>query len=372
MFLSKKIGIVTAGLFMAALGLFVFKTGGIYEKKEIAGNTSNTTPIFTCRDNPPDPFHAENKLVFGADFSCYMNYYRNLTVARGAPTAIADIKARIINDSYAKEECHQITHAIGRSAGERSSGVAEAFTDGDALCSAGYFHGVMEGLIQQHGTTELSSGFLDSLCAPFRTTKKGVLTVNHFDCAHGLGHGIMYVKNNELFDSLAVCDTLSDKSEQNPCRTGVFMENVITDFKDHTTKYLKPEDPLYPCGAVKEIYKNACYSFQTSYVLKLTKSFEKTFAACRKVPAPHQDTCFQSVGRDAAGMVDGDIVKTKENCSIAANNREAENCVIGAVGAIINHYHSDTEGLAFCASLSGDLQKVCSDKGREYYERAFR
>jgi hypothetical protein len=376
---SKKINYIIAAFLIALTAFLLFLVHGTKKEKastsvlrETKSGATVATPIFTCHENVSNSSHAENKLIFGTELSCYAAYYRTLATAIGISAAITDVKTRMITDPYVKEECHEIMHVLGRSTGEQAAGAAEAFKDGDTLCGAGYFHGVMEGLIQKHDSRLLPTEFLDSLCAPFQVQGMTALTVNHFDCAHGLGHGIMYVKNNELFEALSLCDTLSDTRERNPCWTGVFMENAITDFKDHHTKYLKSEDPMYPCDAVKEAYKSACYSFQTSYILKTTKSFKKTFTACRAAPYSHQAVCFQSIGRDVAGtMVREEGAKTKENCSSAANNREAENCVIGAVEALMSYYRSDIEGLAFCSSLPENLQKTCSDKGREFYERTF-
>ena len=58
------------------------------------------------------------------------------------------------------------------------------------------------------------------------------------------------------------------------------MENVIADFRNHVTKYLHPNDPMYPCPQVERPYKQACYLIQSSYVLKVSGSdFKKVYEA---------------------------------------------------------------------------------------------
>ncbi|MBI2120625.1 MAG: hypothetical protein HYT94_03315 [Parcubacteria group bacterium] len=146
-----------------------------------------STPVFICGKNPSDSLHAENKLVFGTELSCYVTYYRSLTAFLGAPVALLDLKRRVVNDKYANEECHQIAHAIGRSAVENNLVVATAFAAGDPLCADGYFHGVMEGIIQKRGTKEISVEFLNGLCEPFRQNQSS--GADHYNCAHGIGHG---------------------------------------------------------------------------------------------------------------------------------------------------------------------------------------
>ncbi len=180
----------------------------------------------------------------------------------------------------------------------------------------------------------------------------------------------MFVNNNELFDALTACDILIDESEQRNCWIGVFMENVITDFKDHTTKYLKTEDLMYPCSAVQKIYKRACYSFQSSYALKVTKSFDKTFAECRKIPNEYQDVCFESVGRDAVLTADRNITEIKEIClSFSKEYEEKIGCVVGAAKTLIYYYHSDMESRTFCLSLPEELQSECFSSSAAYYRQ---
>src|SRR5437867_2527136 len=73
---------------------------------------------------------------------------------------------------------------------------------------------------------------------------------DYYNCVHGLGHGIMSITRNELFDSLKICDNLTGSWERQSCWGGAFMENVMADNRNHTTKYLKLDDLLYPCNAV--------------------------------------------------------------------------------------------------------------------------
>lgn len=224
----------------------------------------------------------------------------------------------------------------------------------------------MEGLIQKEEKV-LSSQFLNGLCLPFR--ENNGFAASHQNCGHGLGHGIMYVNNNELFEAIETCDALGDTGEQKYCWTGVFMENVITDFRDHTTKYLKPEEPMYPCTAVLEKYRESCYGYQSAHVLKITKSFEKTFAACREVPEEYQDACFQSIGRDA--LIDEfpeNLVQTERNCRAGEGKREQKNCASTVVKILISNDHSSAKALDFCSLVSKSVRNFCLDTTESYYK----
>lgn len=347
-FHSIFINSLAVSLFFIILTLFIFTRDSVPNKTI----SDQNAPTLDCVGHTP------------SSFSCYAEHYRGIAASQGVKAAIVELKTQTATDAYTKKECHLLMHEIGRATASGARSTGEAFKEGDQFCAGGYFHGVMEGFIQKHGTQHLSAEFLNSVCEPLITQN-----VEYQDCAHGLGHGVMYINNNELFDAITTCNLLVDKNSQRFCQTGVFMENVITDFRDHTTKYVKPEDPMYPCDAVEEGYKLACYSYQSIYFLKITGSFEKTFALCRQIPDKYQNVCFESIGRDAtAGLIKEDILRTKENCLLGANIREQERCVVGAVRYIIANHQSETDGRAFCSVLSSSLGATCFDVATKYFK----
>lgn len=146
------------------------------------------------------------------------------------------------------------------------------------------------------------------------------------------------------------------------------MENIIADEINHFSKYLKTDDPLYPCNAVDEKYKNTCYLMQTSRMLALVGyDFAKVFDLCSMIGEPHVNTCYQSLGRDASGKTVSDIEKTKSNCLLGKDFRQQSNCVIGAVKDFISYHHSDVEAKKLCASLPRELKETCYSVATNYY-----
>ena len=193
-----------------------------------------------------------------------------MVAEQGVAEAFADLKAGYAADPEMQRLCHAITHAIGQAAVRKYSTVAEAFRYGDNACGSGYYHGVMQGFALTLGREKLLSD-LDAVCAgvPGKERK----SLDYFNCVHGLGHAIMAVRADELFDALHDCDGLTGSMEQNACVNGVFMENLIVDgaHGGHYSKYLKPGEPLYPCTAVREQYKAECFDMQTSYALGVVR-----------------------------------------------------------------------------------------------------
>ncbi len=304
-------------------------------------------------------------LKTSTDFSCYENYYDNLVATKGVEAAFADLKQRYIGNSYVQSQCHPLTHVIGHGAVELYPKVSEAYTHGDSFCWSGFYHGVMEGIIAKIGKKAVVSQ-LDNICSDI--PGKDRYSFDYYNCVHGLGHGLMALTSDELFDSLTTCDNLTGAWEKSSCYGGVFMENVIVDNKNHFTKYLKPAEPLYPCNAVGASYKTSCYLMQTSYMLKVTGSdFKKVFDLCATADLGFEATCYQSLGRDASGQSVSNAEKTKATCDLGANYEQKSNCIVGAVKDFISYYHSDTQALHLCNILSSDLTQICTDTAHSYY-----
>ena len=298
------------------------------------------------------------------NFDCYEAYYQKLVRRKGVKRAFADLRLQYVQNSYVVSQCHPLTHVIGRIATKMYRDVGEAYTHGDSFCWSGYYHGVLEGVIGKIGRRHLGER-LNRICASL--PGKTQYTFDYYNCVHGLGHGVMAYMQDELFDALALCDKLDGSWERESCYSGVFMENVIVDNKNHLTKYLKPTEPLYPCNAVEERYKASCYLMQTSYMLKITSGdFKKVFGYCGQAEPAFRATCYQSVGRDASGRSVSDIVTTKATCEIGESLEARTNCVVGAVKDIMSYFHSDIEAARFCASVAEDVREPCRRAEEEY------
>lgn len=311
----------------------------------------------------------EASTVECSNFECLEKYYQNLVVQSGAETAFADLKTRYKESGQARSFCHPLAHVIGRMAALQYSNVGEAFAQGDPFCWSGYYHGVMEGMLRETASQDVPA-FINTICTGI--PGKETYSFDYYNCVHGLGHGVMYITQNELFDALALCDHFEGQWEQESCYGGVFMENVITDFENHFTKYLKPQEPLYPCTVVPEKTKRACYLMQTSYVLKTNGyNFAHAFAQCSSVEEQHKNTCYQSIGRDASGSTVSDVERTKAYCLLGADERQQTQCVVGAVKDFISYFHSDIQAKQLCEAFAGDIAQTCHGVAVLYY-RSFR
>ncbi len=310
------------------------------------------------------------------DYSCYQKRYQDLVDNSGVETAFTDLKDEFTKEQFVKVACHQLTHVIGRAAADLyGDDVASTYSRGDDFCGSGYYHGAMETIVANIGADNILDE-ADDICADLREHQNQSL--NHRNCTHGLGHGFMGMLDNELFESLEACDALTDGWEREQCYNGVFMENIPNgDDWSHPSKYLKEDQPLYPCTVVDARYKNQCYQKQTSYALKTQGvDFTKVFDLCGGVEADFRPACYQGLGRDALeyslGRKDLTGVAQTEStntlCMIGEDHEARSNCVIGAVRQLILG-RRDEQAKAFCETPDdADLRAVCLQAAEKYYE----
>ncbi len=310
----------------------------------------------------PGPQSAKVVVCSGTDassFPCWQEYYDNLVTQQSPEVAFADFRKNYEANPFVKTNCHQVAHVIGRTAAKKYPTLAETYKHGDNFCWSGYYHGSIETIANQLGPDKILSQ-INTVCADFLKDKP--YDFNHYNCVHGMGHGLMAVQKDDLFKSLASCDSFEGSWQQASCYSGVFMENVMNG--------VGSDDPLYPCTVVADKYKEQCYLMQTSHALTVEKyDYGKVFDLCAGLSAPFDTTCYQSLGRDVSGQSSSDAQRTRELCLLGKTTTAQEHCFTGAVKDFISYFHSDQQGLALCASLPDPaLSASCKTQATEYYK----
>jgi hypothetical protein len=303
----------------------------------------------------------------GKAYLCFDSYFEGLVNAEGPERAFKDIKPLYDAVPLVRTYCHPLAHVIGRAAVTKYPKLSDAYLHGDDFCWSGYYHGVMETYVDKIGRDKLPA-HMPTICDEI--PGKESYSFSYYNCVHGLGHGVMALTQDELFDSLKLCDNLLTDWDRKSCYSGVYMENVIVDGLNHTTKYLKPEEPVYPCNAVETKYKEPCYLMQTSYMLKVNNyDFKNTFDICKTVDADFVDTCYRSLGRDASGSSVSDIENTRAKCFLGEDYRQKSQCIVGAVKDFISYYHDDAKARQLCESLGDkEMTSLCLTTATDYYK----
>lgn len=299
--------------------------------------------------NRPDPTDSR----IGTDDEVLKAYIR----AYGVDKTIGHVKTLPV-------DCHQRIHKVGRFSYELNGD--DAFKVINSECMSGYTHGVTEAYFHKHGTENLNKS-LELIC---QGEQNGFYA---HQCFHGVGHGLMAYNDYDLPAALQGCDTLpSISTSYESCYSGVFMENVVGAIsveaakssanpgEFHTSSWLS-NDPLYPCNAVEDTYKNACYIFQTSRMVQIfTYDYQKVAVACASIEPAYRYSCFQSMGRDVSNSFQSDYPQVEKACSYVTDNQLRLSCISGAAQDKFWHESEQDDAIGMCKTMEQiDAKQTC-------------
>jgi len=152
-----------------------------------------------------------------SSFPCWQKYYTALVTDKSPEVAFVDFRQNYQANPYVKSNCHQIGHVIGRAAAKKYPTLAETYAHGDNFCWSGYYHGAIETVANTLGPDKILA-HINDVCAGFLKNKP--YGFDHYNCVHGMGHGLMAVQNNNLFTALHSCDSFTGTWQQESCYSG--------------------------------------------------------------------------------------------------------------------------------------------------------
>ena len=294
------------------------------------------------------------------DQACFEQAFGNVAFVSGPKDAMA-----LLDESVAAQripadgKCHRIAHIIGAASLARNRGnVARTFAEGSSSCFSGYYHGILE-----RSLSEVRSYSADSLGAVVRDLCSDPLFRASpwlaDQCAHGLGHGLMIATGYSLPLALLVCERLDARWDRRSCKSGAFMENLSSSY-GVTSRYLRDDDPLYPCNWVRgDENKAVCYGLVTSRIIRLGLDWHQTAEVCAGAEKGYVAMCFGSFGRDIAGATRLDPVAIRETCVVARSYGRERACVYGAVRAVVGNYAGGAEAAVICNGTLPKLRAGC-------------
>ena len=347
-------------LVLFAVGALVLAVGGAFfafrgdesasPQSRTAADAFNPHPIAGTFE--PD----DRELSSCTDRGCWEQAFGNLAYRQGPKQALKVFDQRIASDSEIEASCHRIAHTIGSAALARFDGnVSQAFTAGSASCNSGYYHGILERALVGVGTKAEFVQAVRRLCADPDVRATDFIA---YQCVHGLGHGLMIHTGLDLPLSLSICERLPTSWDQTSCDGGVFMENFSSSY-GVKSRFLRDNDPVYPCHAVAEKHKLYCYLQVTSRLLQTSGyDWKSTAEACARVEPNWRATCFQSYGRDASGVARLDAAELVRLCNIPGAQWRGE-CVYGAVRDIANNDAGGARAGRFCGLVATSLRPRC-------------
>jgi hypothetical protein len=135
------------------------------------------------------------------------------------------------------------------------------------------------------------------------------------------------------------------------------MENLSSSY-GVVSKWIREDDPLYPCPAVVDRHKLYCYLMVTSRILPFVNyDFAKAAAWCRESEEGWVAICFQSLGRDASGQTRGEISALLSHCKKSGSmTRE---CVYGAVRDLTSQDVGPRRSRLLCDASASVVRPYC-------------
>ena len=264
------------------------------------------------------------------------------------------------NDQTFVEDCHLLTHNLGRELYNRTRSVGEVFAVGSPVCLAGLFHGALEGyFIEKRQTAydlsdEEMGTIIGEVCEPpdsFKTPWE------HGNCYHGLGHALMFFTDSDLPRALRLCDWAVGHNLRQTCYDGAFMENDTSSQGVHPSVYSRADDPYYPCAELATAYQQECYSYSIAH--RFQGDFNRSVELCRGVPATYRVDCFNRTGGHVV-MNTVDPQAIADTCESIPEHELAAACVTGAGGALASRVGpASPVPAAFCTVLDPSFARNC-------------
>ncbi len=284
---------------------------------------------------------------------CYRQAFANIAYKQGPQKALQLLGQDDRSMPQVHADCHQISHWVGHGGlAHYKKDAAQALSHGAMTCNSGYYHGVLQSAFGGLTKAEVEHKARVLCTTPAVNTDDFLL----YQCVHGLGHGLMIYSGDELPWSLKTCHTLQTDFDRVSCTGGVFMQNYDTTMGK--SKYLKEDNPIYPCNIVATQDKYYCYLQVTDRVLQFVGyNWKKAANWCRKVEKGWVSICFQSLGRDASGTSQYNAAQAVQTCSLAGSGES--DCIYGVARDFGNNFAGDSRSLAICAAAGARFKARC-------------
>jgi len=257
--------------------------------------------------------------------------------------------------------CHKLSHHMGMWFYAYLGNVTEALSYSDQVCGGGIFHGVVESYLlteqfQGKGPEALD---LKAICP---RSGENPNYIEHWQCLHGLGHGLTKLYPTDVLASVKRCDEFDGEIEQLSCSKGVFMQNVADHFETGKGDF-DEDDIFYPCNAVDPKRAPACYHYHVSYLNLLNDGYIKnTFDDCDKiVPQEMIKYCYYGYGREMESDIKNRVSEAVRLCTLGQKSEYHSYCLKGMLLTIVNAGTKTDRGFSFCKTLPTEFKNDCYD-----------
>ncbi len=257
-------------------------------------------------------------------------------------------------------KCHSEAHDIGKVIYAKLNDIGQGLSVCADRCYSGCMHGVLMEAFAAYHDTDDAEGHVDleklkpamsDLC--FKNEKMAS-SYSPGDCAHGLGHALMFLSGYDVREAVESCEVFEESHMVYYCATGAYMEYVTeNDKEDAETKSL-----FYPCDAFD--YPAACARYKFVYVAK--RHYESKgkvgglVEECGKLSGKFRLGCFHGLGNGHMPAVAVGKMNISDVC-LTGSEDEKFVCIEGTIERMAK-YHKES-ALKVCGTLEGKYKEIC-------------
>lgn len=307
---------------------------------------------------------------------CYNDTVLALYPDYSIPELLEIIKMLRRTDPY-YSNCHALAHDIASRAikDDPASWRDLIAHDSGTICTGGFVHGVVierfRGELSSDDDVARIMPDLADACA--RRERRGPSLVDWTACIHGIGHLLMYVTENDVNRSLALCGILASLENENArlaCMRGVFMQMYWSAEEDNPVFVDNTQVTL-----TSDSYRDVCAVFENDEVEArcLVEAyrlfFEKVIdgdgvgAFCGGFPGEEEEElCYGYV----ASIIARHYIRTRSAIGNACDKFPAGWRVTCYEHAAASYVTEDRNGGAFALSLCAHRGVEVEDKCERY------
>ena len=241
--------------------------------------------------------------------------------------------------------CHAQSHALGQALYASARDIGSALRQCDTRCTSGCMHGAVAAAFGDV-TVQVIADTMEAFCGA------GEMANLHRpgNCAHGLGHALMFVTQGNVERSIDGCLGFAQGPMQYYCGTGVYMERFMRDSADAVDA-----SSLGPCDE-EALFPAACYRYQG---VEMVKALGRVAAKseCARLGGLQRHGCFHGLGYAAIETVFYDPEQLRALCD-AGDTDDRVVCVEGTIEKLAEFHEGRAR--AACAFTDDDLRAVCN------------
>lgn len=280
-----------------------------------------------------------------SDLTSLLNEYKSL--AMDSPQkAMTRLRQQSTKQAYILANCHRIAHEVGSASFNNTGDFKKALSTQDPFCNSGYLHGVIEAYFSSEPVTEEIIQKTCPVSVPFQ--------YNDWQCAHGIGHGIMYTNHENLTESIRICQSLKTGDMTSACINGAYMEY----FNEEGIENVSVQNPFEACETQKEEIALDCYLYApTGILIQNGDDYMRVSELCSKRDEKYKSYCFQGIG---SAVMKKHLDNPKIADEICEKTKDYENCIRGATTYAYFHFGSGRPVGMICLLLKDSGREICS------------